>query len=453
MCTNTQKFKHCGTSECNNCYNKSFASHYRSKYWNKDKNKISPINVAKYSRKQFYFDCNECNHIILKTISSITTGDTWCPYCTGNNWKHCGELECLFCYNKSFASHPKYKYWNYELNKMWPLFVQKKSHKKYNFECNKCGHTFDQRLETIVKGGWCRYCNGTLWKHCQELECKFCYNKSFASNKKSKFWNYELNKVWPLFVSKATHNLFFFDCDDCGHIFKQSLNGIHTNLMWCPYCSTSWKHCNKDCAYCFKRSFASVVAPIHLSTKNENYEQLLKLAKHSDTKALFECNKCNTTFPKLLSSVSSKIKSGCPTCKNKTEAKLKKWLENKFPDFLFTHQFKFNNSYKSYDFASKEEKIIIELDGEQHFFQICNWLPAKVTQERDIKKMEIALQHGYVVIRLYQPDVWCDKYDWEKKLNLILNECFKKHECVIKYVECSNPEVNEVYLNYTKMFS
>ena len=47
-------------------------------------------------------------------------------------------------------------------------------------------------------------------------------------------------------------------------------------------------------------------------------------------------------------------------------------------------------------------KIIIELDGAQHFIQVSNWKSPKETIENDIEKMRLAVYNGYYVIRIEQ---------------------------------------------------
>jgi very-short-patch-repair endonuclease len=88
------------------------------------------------------------------------------------------------------------------------------------------------------------------------------------------------------------------------------------------------------------------------------------------------------------------------------------------------HQFKVNwcrsqssNRYLPYDFCIPELRIIIELDGDQHFKKIEYWGsdPDKV-RANDLYKEKCAISNGYHVIRLLQEDVWRDKYDWKTKL-------------------------------------
>ena len=69
-----------------------------------------------------------------------------------------------------------------------------------------------------------------------------------------------------------------------------------------------------------------------------------------------------------------------------------------------------------FDFVLEDKKIIIELDGPQHFKQISNWQSPQKTQQNDKYKMKCANNNGYSIIRLLQEDVFYDTYDWLKEL-------------------------------------
>ena len=63
-----------------------------------------------------------------------------------------------------------------------------------------------------------------------------------------------------------------------------------------------------------------------------------------------------------------------------------------------------------------EFKLIVELDGIQHFKQVMNWSPVDKMQLRDIYKMQCANEHGYSIIRIFQQDVWDNTNNWEETL-------------------------------------
>jgi very-short-patch-repair endonuclease len=129
----------------------------------------------------------------------------------------------------------------------------------------------------------------------------------------------------------------------------------------------------------------------------------------------------------------------CPICKNKTEQKLYESLKN---NFRVLSQVKFGwcknketEKYLPYDFVIEEFKLIIELDGGQHFKQVMNWKSPEEQQQRDLYKMQCANNNGYTVIRILQEDVWMDKNDWLEKLS----KCLHKYETPTRmYISSGN---------------
>jgi very-short-patch-repair endonuclease len=107
-------------------------------------------------------------------------------------------------------------------------------------------------------------------------------------------------------------------------------------------------------------------------------------------------------------------KCGCPSCINKTEFKFYEKMKILYPSIQ--RQFKAdwckNKQHLPFDIVIEEQKIIIEVDGQQHFEQIANWTSPEIQQEKDKFKMECANQNGFSVIRLLQKDVSKDTFDW-----------------------------------------
>ena len=117
---------------------------------------------------------------------------------------------------------------------------------------------------------------------------------------------------------------------------------------------------------------------------------------------------------------------GCPKCKHKTEKKLYQWLKENV-DYHIKHQAKYDwckqvktNNHFPFDFAIEELKLIIELDGEQHFRQVGNWATPDYTRSNDVFKMHKLLENGYSIVRLLQCEVYYDKNDWQTKLREVI---------------------------------
>lgn len=95
-------------------------------------------------------------------------------------------------------------------------------------------------------------------------------------------------------------------------------------------------------------------------------------------------------------------KYGCPHCINKTEFKMRNILQSVYPNVI--HQYKVdwckNRQCLPYDFCIPDLKIIIELDGEQHFKQVSKWRSPDLQVKTDLFKMKCANDNGFSVIRV-----------------------------------------------------
>jgi very-short-patch-repair endonuclease len=390
-------------------FEKSFASHEKSKFWS-DKNIKNPRDVFKSTADKYSFDCSVCDHPFDSALCKVVDG-RWCPFCSSPPKKLCKKNECIKCFNNSFASHEKSKYWS-DKNEKKPRDVFKSSHSKYWFDCDICKHPFDNALHVIVYGSWCPYCSNR--QLCEKNECIKCFNNSFASHEKSKYWS-DKNEKKPRYVFKSSHSKYSFDCDICKHSFDSVLHSIARG-SWCPYCSSPpQKLCEKnECSSCFEKSFASHEKSKYWSKKNIKTPR--DVFKSSNSKYSFDCDMCKHPFEISLCSIV--FGSWCPYCKNKTEKKIYEILIVIYPTLIrqFKKQWCRRKKCLPFDFCIPEYKIIIELDGIQHFQQVSNWSSPEEEFENDKYKEKCANENGYLVIRILQEDVLYDKYDWLKEL-------------------------------------
>jgi very-short-patch-repair endonuclease len=437
------KNKLCANNNCNICFNKSFASHSKSIYWNFEKNNnINPRNVFKNSHNKYYFICIECKHIFIASLDKINN-NRWCSYCSNN--KLCNEQKCKICFEKSFASHPKTIYWNYEKNNnINPKDVFKNSTKKYYFDCIKCNHVFYMALDKInIDNNWCSYCaNKNL---CYDTKCKLCFDKSFASHHKVKYWNFEKNNnINPRKIFKNSKKKYYFKCKKCNHSFDISLNNLNIGKQWCSYCSNK-KLCNDiNCNICFDKSFASHSKVKYWNHNKNNNINPRNVFKNSANKYYFECNECDTDFIIALKEVNKG--SWCSLCKYKTEKIIYDFLlinsfnVKKEATFNWCKNVDTNKNYK-FDFYIEEYKLIIELDGIQHFQNIKHWKNDYIKNQKDDKfKIKCAIDNGFSVIRILQEDVFYNKYEWKKELLVNIKKYIKPEKIFI----CKNNE----YYNY-----
>lgn len=403
--------------ECKFCFNRSFASHEKSNQWGKG-NTVSPRNVFKNSSVKYYFDCNACKHTFDAQPSKISYSGSWCPYCA--DMILCNGSECLVCFNKSFASHLRAKEWNYEKNDCKPRDVFKGSEIIIYFDCNKCEHTFSAKLCEVNRGQWCPYCaNSSL---CSESECLTCFNKSFAAHPRANSWINEKNDCKPRDVFCGTDGKYFLRCDVCNHELYISLKRIsRDNVMCgenCAYCHSKKLCENEECISCFDKSFESF-PKINQLISTESGEKPRQIFKFSGQHCTFECDVCQYVFTNTVSHISGG--QFCPTCKNKTEGKLRIVLVKRYPEVKIQQKYDWCMGTKKrhypFDFVIELLKLIIELDGDQHFRNITLFKGThEERRERDVFKMWCANENGYRVIRLLQMDVHQDKNNWEELL-------------------------------------
>jgi very-short-patch-repair endonuclease len=110
-------------------------------------------------------------------------------------------------------------------------------------------------------------------------------------------------------------------------------------------------------------------------------------------------------------------KTECPFCMNKTERKVFEYLTNMGLNVL--RRFIIDECKRlrhlPFDICIPEYKVIVEIDGMQHFKTIRNWMPYEKAQKRDIFKMQKAEQTGYKVIRVFQEQAYRESESWLKE--------------------------------------
>ena len=137
--------------------------------------------------------------------------------------------------------------------------------------------------------------------------------------------------------------------------------------------------------------------------------------------------------------------------KHKTEAIIEKFLRTYYQiETQKTFEWCKNIRCLPFDFYIEELKIIIELDGAQHFRQVANWKPPEEQQKNDIYKMKKALDHEISVIRILQEDVYYNRIKWQEEIENKIEVIKQSPKPTIQYI-CSNNEYEkhkELYENH-----
>jgi very-short-patch-repair endonuclease len=170
------------------------------------------------------------------------------------------------------------------------------------------------------------------------------------------------------------------------------------------------------------------------------------LFKRTNKKFDFDCDVCNKVFTCQLADITKGI--WCSNCVNKTEKILFDKLIKKYDTLKRQYKVDWckNIKHLPFDFVIEERKIIIELDGKQHFEQIGNWISPEETRKNDIFKMICANKNGFSIIRILQKDVYNNKYDWLNELPLNIEKIITENRVQNIYM-CKNNEYKDFEIN------
>jgi hypothetical protein len=210
-----------------------------------------------------------------------------------------------------FDQSPFAIYWSVRNTKK-PENVPIKSNTIYEFDCTRCNHSFKKRL-CDINAEICPYCVEKRKKMCDNDDCNYCFNTSFARNPFSRNWSDRNLPIRPRDISWGCDKPpFYFNCDGCGHELYRTADSLR--LRGCTYCSNQIRCYSDDCVNCYNHSFRS--NPRSIMWCPSNKVELKTIAMFANIKYKFCCNFCDHKFkakPSSLSRVSIKG-SGCPHC-------------------------------------------------------------------------------------------------------------------------------------------
>jgi Marseilleviridae restriction endonuclease len=417
------KGKLCEDDNCKMCFDASFASSGKASYWS-DKNDVNPRSVNKGTDKKYWFKCKKSNHDFLISPNSIATNNSFCAFPCCGNQKLCDNDKCKLCFNASFASSDKAKYWS-DKNVILPRNIFKSSGKKYLFKCEK-GHEFEISLSYISKNKlWCSYfcCSGRIL--CNDDRCKICFDASFASHEKIKYFSDKNIKI-PRQICKGTRDKYWFKCSKSNHEFKIALCNITSNNSFCPFpCCGNQKLCPDDkCDICFKSSFASH-SKFELWSKNNIDENGIfinprSVFKCSGKQYKFNCQKHGDYIHYAIDV--SNYNSGCPRCIRINETECISILE-KITEYEFKKRRPLFLEGLELDGYNEKLKLAIEYNGGQHYKYVKYYhkngeIDFEKQQKNDAKKIKLCQENNiYLIIVPY----------WIKDKEIFIKEEYNKY--------------------------
>ena len=422
LCIKKSGCPFCGINKKAYCYHNSLEFKHPdvAAQWHPTKNgTLTPSDVSFGSHTKVWWLCQNkckegCVHEWEAVIKSRTDG-RGCPYCAIPIKKNCqhSTIDCLY---PDIISQ-----WHPTKNTKQPNKFNAGSDEKVWWLCpNKCPQGCLHEWQTAIK-----------LRCLKNYRCPFCSNQKIlcehisilnTHSHVSQQWHPTLNKSSPgQFVAGSDKKVWWLcpnACPNgCVHQWQTQIKHRCLNNLGCPFCSNQKVSC--ECVSIAK-THPELLKQWH-TEKNINIMPS-SFSHGSGKKVWWKCDK-NHEWQAIITSRTKG--TGCPHCVNKTEAKLQEYLNVQQSDI--NPQFRPDWCKSSttdrtlpFDFCIPTLKLIIELDGPQHFKQISNWDCSTKTVKKDVYKMKCALQQGYSVLRILQEDVWNAITDW-------LDEKLKPH--------------------------
>lgn len=229
------------------------------------------------------------------------------------------------------------------------------------------------------------------------------------------------------------------------------------------YKKNSWCH---QCSGKLPKTLKDYIDLPNIVKKSGNYIGILEDGVYNINKipstvlsnlAWWECSICNNKWNARFSCVQNG--SWCPSCKRKTEQILYDFLMNNFPQLTIIRQYNpewarniFTDRFLQFDFLiyynGYNHKIIIEVDGEQHF-KVTFFGDNKKKQRYDTFKMIKAYHNDYHMIRIRQEDIYYNIFDWETLLTYRINNILNGNSTLMPFILSNN---SNIYNEHTKLF-
>lgn len=390
--------------------------------WDYDKNKFKPEELSSQSHRKMHFKCNiHKEHTsegfiidnIVKGKSSVKCKqcESFGQWCFDNNRNDLLEL------------------WDYEKNDKSPFEIRKTSG-KYYFKCKNGKHKSEKHgLSHIIS-------------YNSEISCIHCnsFGEYYGEDFLQKYWDYDKNIISPYDIEKSSNKYIWIKCDNEKHgSYKISCNHYFSGRR-CPYCAHIKLHIDDSLGKLYSKSFEL--------WSDKNTITPYDLFPHSSKKVYWKCE--NRKHDDYIRGVGNSVQSEfrCPCCVDEEnnsviQSKTASYL-NSLP-YTILHE---NNctiipknpeNFRNmpYDNEIKELKLIVEVNGIQHYEESgFHSLQAKRHNttptiefnkgiERDLYKEKYALNNGFEYLVL--PYWYFDKEEtYKTEIDNKINEILRK---------------------------
>ena len=361
--------------------------------------------------------CCECGYRSRGTmLASLQAGSAPACFCNAAvPWSSQeGHARCLALLKDRFGEQ-------YDASRMdwawWQANILGTS-SKVDVVCRECGYRSRGTMLTNLQAGSAPgcFCNGAVPWSSQEghARCLALLKNRFGEQ-------YDASRMdWAWWQANVIGLSSKVDvtCRECGYRSRgTTLSSLQAGRAPACFCNGAVPWCNQEgharCRALLKHRYGEQYDASRMDWAwwQANVEGVF-------SKVDVVCRECGyRSRGTCLSSLQAGGAPGC-LCARKTEAKLKHWLENIASNVTSQVPGCTNpNTSRTlpFDFGLYNHTVLIELDGDiGHFGR--GWggqINATEAPQRDLIKEQWALQHGKVVIRLLQEDMYVDRWNWQ----------------------------------------
>lgn len=426
-----------------------------SKQWHPTKNGDSrPEEFKRGAKKKAWWQCSVisecgCVHEWKASISDrCGTHTSGCKFCSGMK----------VCYHNSFA------YLYPELSLEWhPYNNPRKDAIEGEYSPGNQISPSEITPSSGIKAGWLcvkrcehgclhEYVQRPVDKSGQSHKCPYCCNQKRCYHNSIAYLHPEISLEWhpykntrkdaiegeyspgnqisPSEIAKYSKTPRMWLCKDgCGYGCEHEWPSSPSNRIGleskCPYCT------NFTDKVCIHNSLGG----LHPHLIHEwDFEMNIvvdpfRIPPKSAKCVHWKCLRCGNKYESVVHQRANG--SGCSLCRYKTEHKLYTFLSKIFK--IIKRQFILKKCRHKrvlpFDFCIQTLKVIVELDGRQHFSHIPMFKNnPDESIKRDVFKMQKAEIEGYRVIRISQQDVYDNDTTWlEDNLLTVINSKDRDH--------------------------
>lgn len=426
---------------------------------------IDPTKIARSSKKEIWWECQDplphkicshgCRHIWKGTISGRAGGSRFrgCPLCSDNSEKVCQHNSLGGLYPNLMDE------WDFDKNDVDPYSIKPNYRHKVHWKCttSECGCIHEWKATpnhrvSSGKGTGCPGCSRPRKLHC-------CNTLDNDDSGLFDLWD-DVSDKSDIPIKSTTP--YAWRCPKtcphgCEHTWKRSpYNIMEKGNNDCPYCEETTTRKRR---YCKHTNLIATHPHIMGSfdhegnTKNGIMVDITKISRGSDHKYKWKCNNGHSYDCSVANRVAGK---GCRECKHKTETMVRDELKEYNVDRkAFSADWCKHERLLPFDILLPDYKIIVEIDGPQHFVQVSNWRDPKEELYNDSFKTMKAFINGYSVLRIRQDYIYANQNSqiWKNRLHKKIQRIINRKNKTIPIVTMESFGKKKIYKNHVDLIN